>query len=149
MHLDTYFNLPGPGLAVLSRARAQSNPRSALALRADVYRRVEGRYVRERSDVAFPALLRELGFKLVTTSDRDQSAYAANFLATGTREILGAAGPTRSYRRALARNSVAADWLALDALTAGFGSAHCATQVLVRAEPGSLSSALESRSGAP
>jgi arginine deiminase len=82
MHLDTYFNVPGKGVAVgclplLNRART------------DVYRRTaRGEMVRQGPSVLLPDFLKEKGIQVVGISTLEQMSYASNFLCVHDHRIL-------------------------------------------------------------
>ncbi len=82
MHLDTYLNIPGEGLAVgcaplLDRARTE------------VYRRRGGgAMVRDAKSVTLREFLTSKGFEVIPISTIEQLSYAANFLCLRDRRIL-------------------------------------------------------------
>ncbi len=82
MHLDTYFNIPGEGLAVgcgalLDRART------------DVYHRASaGTMVRDPKSVPLRDYLRSKKIETIEISTLEQMSYASNFLCLRDRRIL-------------------------------------------------------------
>lgn len=82
MHLDTYLNIPGRGLAVgceslLKRARV------------DLYRRRGGgKLVRDSRSRTLHDFLTEKRFEIVNISTLEQMSYASNFLCIRDRRIL-------------------------------------------------------------
>jgi len=143
MHLDTYFNIVGPDLAVLVADRMDvrdqhgalvSPAREDRRCTIDVYQRREGRYTRVVEDGDFQEFLEEeMGFRLIAVPNEDQLRYGVNFLCVGPGEILGIAGVSAGYRASLA--GVDATWMDFGNLTGGYGAAHCAVQVLHREPP--------------
>ena len=140
LHLDTYFNIIAPDLAVMVETRmnrdAEGMSREVspeLRLRADVYAAGKGGYTLARRDVDFQAYLEEQGFRLIPVSNADQEKYGINFLTVGPRKILGIAGVSEAYKARLKANGVDATWMDFSNLTGGYGAAHCTVQVLRRA----------------
>ena len=81
MHLDTYLNFPGDGLAV-------GYPEMLTAARAEVYRRTsEGRYRRVRQ-TRLLRYLEEQRFRLIPITTLEQMCYATNFLTVRNRSIV-------------------------------------------------------------
>ncbi|HTZ61049.1 MAG TPA: arginine deiminase family protein, partial [Thermoplasmata archaeon] len=82
MHLDTYFNVAGRGLAVGSEVLLK-------AARVDRYRRRGGgRMVREAGSLSLFDFLRARRFEIVPLSSLEQMSYATNFLCLRDRRIL-------------------------------------------------------------
>lgn len=140
MHLDTYFNVIAPDLAVMVETRmnrdAVGRPRVVspeMRLLADVYTAGTGGYLLARRDVDFQAYLEAQGFKMISVSSADQLKYGLNFLTVGPRKILGIAGVSEAYKASLETNGVNATWMDFSNLTGGYGAAHCTVQVLRRA----------------
>ena len=81
MHLDTYFNLAGDGIAVglvplLERARV------------DVYRRSSRGYQRHGAPTTLAKFLKEKDFSVVPLTTLEQLSYDSNFLCLKDRRIL-------------------------------------------------------------
>lgn len=81
MHLDTYLNLAGEGVAVgclplLKRAKVE------------VYRRAKGGYSRRPGSSNVHDYLRDRGFKIVPITTLEQMCYASNFLCLRDRKIM-------------------------------------------------------------
>lgn len=81
MHLDTYLNLAGEGVAVgcvplLRRAKVE------------VYRRTAGGYARRSGNPHLLEYLEGKGFKVVPIATVEQMCYASNFLCVRDRKIL-------------------------------------------------------------
>jgi arginine deiminase len=146
MHLDTYFNLLGPGLAVISQDRWRGvdslghavNPDDKMRLTVDVYQLESGRYSKISEGTDFQDyVVQQLGFQLIAVSPTDQLNYAVNFLTVRPLQILGVDGASDAFKLALSANRVSATWMQMPHLTGGYGAAHCCTQVLRRvAVPG-------------
>ena len=81
MHLDTYLNFPGDGLAV--------GHREMLAVaKVDVYLRDGGRYRRSHEVGLLDYLEKAHGFRVLGISTLEQLCYATNFLTIRDRTIL-------------------------------------------------------------
>jgi len=82
MHLDTYLNLAGQGIAVgciplLKRAHVE------------IYRRrSRGKYTKEDSNTNIHDFLVKRGFKIVPITTLEQMSYASNFLCMKDRQII-------------------------------------------------------------
>lgn len=82
MHLDTYLNVPGEGIAVGSDVLLR-------AARVEVYRRKSrGPLLREPKTRALSEYLHEKRFEILPLSTLEQMSYASNFLCLGDRKIL-------------------------------------------------------------
>jgi arginine deiminase len=142
MHLDTFFNIVGPKLAVLVEERMDvrdaygniikpANPARRCSI--DVYELRGDDYVQVTAGGDFQAFLEnEMGMKLVPVSEADQLKYGINFLCVTGGQILGIAGSSDSYHETLKALGVNAVWMDFSNLTGGYGAAHCCTQVLAR-----------------
>jgi arginine deiminase len=81
MHLDTYLNFPGDGIAVGHREMLER-------ARVDVYLRDRGAYQRHRTTRLLPYLEKDHGFRVVGISTLEQLCYASNFLTVRDRTIV-------------------------------------------------------------
>jgi arginine deiminase len=82
MHLDTYFNVPGEGVAVGCRPLLDR-------ARTDVYHRVSsGEMVRAGPSLLLPEYLKGKGIEIVGISTLEQMSYASNFLCVHDHRIL-------------------------------------------------------------
>jgi arginine deiminase len=81
MHLDTYLNFPGEGIAVGHREMLE-------AARVDVYIREGGAYQRSRETRLLPYLEQAHGMRVVGISTLEQLCYATNFLTIKDRTIV-------------------------------------------------------------
>lgn len=82
MHLDTYLNVAGDGIAVGSEVLLK-------AARVEVYRRGgRGRMVRQAKTRSLREYLAERKFEVIALSTLEQMSYASNFLCLGDRKIL-------------------------------------------------------------
>ncbi|MCI4325323.1 MAG: arginine deiminase family protein [Thermoplasmata archaeon] len=82
MHLDTYCNIPGEGIAVGCEVLLK-------AARVEVYRRrARGAMVRDPKTRSLSDFLVEKGFEIVPLSTLEQMSYASNFLCLSDRKIL-------------------------------------------------------------
>ena len=81
MHLDTYLNFPGEGIAVGHREMLE-------AARVEIYVREGGTYHRSRETRLLPYLEETHRFRVVGISTLEQLCYATNFLTTKDRTIV-------------------------------------------------------------
>ena len=81
MHLDTYLNFPGDGIAVGYRRMLE-------AARVDVFLRDRGSYHRSHATQLLSYLERDHGFRVLGISTLEQLCYATNFLTIRDRTIL-------------------------------------------------------------
>ncbi len=82
MHLDTYFNCPGNGIAVGSEVLLK-------VARVEVYHRSGGgRFVREPKTRSLSEYLAEKRVEVLPLSSLEQMCYATNFLCLKDRKIL-------------------------------------------------------------
>jgi arginine deiminase len=137
MHLDTYFNIIGPKLAVMVdlRMRGQKiDPEmQGVSSKVDVYRLEKDGYKLVVSDRNFQDYLEEdLGFTVIPVSRKDQNLYGINFLTVSPSRIFAIDGVSQEYKDTLKKHGVDALWMDFSALTKGYGAAHCTTQVLLR-----------------
>lgn len=136
MHLDTYFNIISPKLAVLVdlRMNLPGKPveKNMVAL-VDVYELQGDKYVKTVSDKNFQEFLeKDMGFTVIPATRKDQNLYGINFLTLWSDRIMAIDGVSEAYKKALADHGVDATWMDFRALTSGYGAAHCTTQVLLR-----------------
>ncbi|MCI4320177.1 MAG: arginine deiminase family protein [Thermoplasmata archaeon] len=81
MHLDTYLNFPGDGIAVGYREMLES-------ARVEVYLRDAGAYHRSHETRLLPYLEKAHGFRVIGISTLEQLCYATNFLTIRDRTIV-------------------------------------------------------------
>jgi arginine deiminase len=81
MHLDTYLNFPGDGIAVGYREMLEG-------ARVEVYLRDGGAYHRSHSVRLLPYLEKTHGFRVIGISTLEQLCYASNFLTIRDRSIV-------------------------------------------------------------
>jgi arginine deiminase len=81
MHLDTYLNFPGDGVAVGQREMLGE-------ARVEVYVREGGEYHRSRETRLLPYLEHDHKFRVVGISTLEQMCYATNFLTIQDRRIV-------------------------------------------------------------
>jgi arginine deiminase len=137
MHLDTYFNIVGPKLAVMVDLRMNIQDKEpelkGISSKVDVYRLGKYGYQLETRDMDFQQYLeKELGFKIIPVSRKDQNLYGINFLTVAPNTIFAIDGVSKAYKQTLKENGVDATWMDFGELTKGYGAAHCTTQVLLR-----------------
>ncbi len=135
MHLDTYFNIINPQLAVMVDMRLNQPGKPVapeMQTTVDVYELQDGEYIKTVSDKDFQEYLGKLGYTVIPVSRRDQNLYGINFLTTSANTILAIDGASQEYKDAIAAHGVNAKWMEFGALTSGYGAAHCTTQVILR-----------------
>lgn len=142
MHLDTYFNIISPKLAVLVKERMDiRDPNGTIIQPArpdrrckiDVYELKGAGYECTVTDGDFQEFLeKQMGFRLIPVSNDDQLKYGINFLCIGPNRLLGIDGVSAEYKQALRDAGVNVTWMDFSNLTGGYGAAHCSTQVLHR-----------------
>lgn len=131
MHLDTYFSLLSPHLAVLCEDRVGGDQEPVV----DVYRpegterEFQYRLVRRCS---FTEYLRQKGIEIITFSKEEQENYAPNFLLVESGRLIGVSRAGKSFAQRLRARGIDARFLDFDALTGGYGGPHCMSQVIVR-----------------
>ncbi|MHB8351939.1 MAG: arginine deiminase family protein [Thermoplasmata archaeon] len=103
MHLDTYLNFPGEGIAVGHRGMLER-------ARVDLYRRDGGIYRPAGTTHLLGYLERTRGFRLVEISTLEQLCYATNFLTIRDRSVVvpDVGGNARKVLANLARLAAAA-----------------------------------------
>jgi len=137
MHLDTYFNIIGPKLAVMvemrMKGRKTEDETKGISSKVDVYRLEKDGYRLVIADRDFQDYLEDdLGFTVIPVSRKDQNLYGINFLTVAPGRIFAIDGVSQEYKDTLKKNGVDAVWMDFGALTKGYGAAHCTTQVLLR-----------------
>ena len=133
MHLDTYFNIAGPGLSVLSVERMKGDNNNPVAATVDVYEMENGAYVQKENGRDFAEYLEEvLKYKVIPVSIPDQRALATNFLTVAPFKVVVPDGASQEYKDALRKAGVDATWVDMTNIVRGFGAAHCTTQGIYR-----------------
>lgn len=135
-HLDAYFNVLGPKLAVLSQERYEARAPEKRSL-VDLYELEGGAYVLKKQDLPLRAFLeKELGFTVLPVSSEDQRNAGLDYLLLGPNRILATTGPegmSEAYKKALKERSVSVGWQELKHAPPGFGG-RSAVLPLVRDE---------------
>jgi arginine deiminase len=130
MHLDTYFNIAGPDLAVLVEERMADPARRPVV---DVLEKRGAAYEQVLAGGDFREYLETtLGFTVIPVSGADQLRYGINFLTVAPRRVLAIDGVSEALKERLRAHGIAATWMDFGNLTGGYGAAHCTTQVLRR-----------------
>lgn len=137
MHLDTYFNIISSDLAVMVDLRMSipgSTPEiKGVSSKVDVYKLEKNGYKKIIKNMDFQQYLeKNLGYKVIPVSRKDQNLYGINFLTIAPNKILAIDGVSKAYKERLKDNGVNAVWMDFSELTKGYGAAHCTTQVLLR-----------------
>lgn len=137
MHLDTYFNIIGPKLAVMVDLRMNfpgNEPEiKGISSKVDLYKLEKYGYKLVIKDRDFQQYLeKDLGYEVIPVSRKDQNRYGINFLTIAPGETLAIEGVSDAYKEVLKKNGVHAVWMDFGELTKGYGAAHCTTQVLLR-----------------
>ena len=116
------FNIPG-----------KKPELKGISSKVDVYKLGENGYELKTRDMDFQQYLeKELGFKVIPVSRKDQNLYGINFLTVAPNKIFAIDGVSTAYKQTLRENGVDATWMDFGELTKGYGAAHCTTQVLLR-----------------
>lgn len=100
MHLDTYLNFPGDGIAV-------GQPEMLRSARVDVYLREGGTYRRSHETRLLPYLEQAHRFRVIPITTLEQLCYATNFLTVRDRTIV-IPDVARNAQRVLAHLGLAA-----------------------------------------
>ena len=135
MHLDTFFNVASEKLCVCVDKIAQDDP-SYIRIAHEFVQREEG-YV-EESTMPFGKWLRKEGFEVVEASFKQQEDYFINLLHLGKtalgKDRLFAINP--EVEKELVKHGYDGEVYYMDfsQITAMYGGAHCASQVL-RSQP--------------
>lgn len=129
MHLDTYFNILSPKLAVLAQNRITGSDQAPTV---DVYRKIENRYKLLQTKTDFQAYLKESGMQVIEVSREDQLNYGCNFLTVRENEIFLVEGVSEHYLSRLKSSGVKVHLVDFHNLTGGYGACHCTVQVLLR-----------------
>ncbi len=153
MHVDTYFNIAGDGIAVGSRILLEKARGAVYAL--------DGQKLERLRDTTLMKYIKEKGFNLLDLSIREQLSYSSNFLTLSDKKIVAVNSPLVLER--LMKSGVFSQQLAgfikseqvnrgdefprgkrvaefgidvieveLSELTGGYGGAHCMTASLQR-----------------
>lgn len=148
MHLDCYFNVCGSKTCLLAASRLsacrEQDTVSPFFTSADIYERkssgltAASSYRKIKSDINFLEALNHAGFgdsggKIIAVSAEDQLNYGCNHLCIGEKEVIlvkrGEDGLSRELKRELTDAGVGWTEVEMTALSAGFGAAHCCTNV--------------------
>ena len=133
MHLDTYFNVIRPDLAVLVDMRISKDGKEPeIKTLVDVYEKINNQYEKINGDIDFQTYLESHGYKIIPVTREDQNLYAINFLTVNSNKIYAVDGCSDKYKEALKEEGVDVTWMNMSNLTKGYGAAHCSTQVLSR-----------------
>ncbi len=155
MHLDTYFNIPGEGIAVTSELLSNKS-------KAMVYtRKSKGEYEYSNETTLY-SYLKDKGFNIINLSPAEQLSYASNFLTLRNLTILAVNTPDvlrrlinenifdkkthdivlEEYERSkenifpnrkeIKEYGIDVIQAELSELTGGYGGAHCMTATLNR-----------------
>ncbi len=91
MHLDTYFNIPAKGKAIVLENRVgQAKNGDNREPSVDVYeRQPSGKYTLMKEYNRFSDCLRDEGFEIIPVSKDLQMSYGINFLTVGDGKIIG------------------------------------------------------------
>jgi len=90
MHLDTYFNIVSPEIAVILEDRINgSNPKKEVEV--DIYvRKDDSSYEIQETNKKFSEVLKDEGFsEIVPITKDEQIAYGANFLTIAPNKVIG------------------------------------------------------------
>ncbi|KAK4524077.1 hypothetical protein GAYE_SCF01G1976 [Galdieria yellowstonensis] len=131
MHLDCVFNILSDDCVLLLEDMVGAN--NPIQRLVDEYVKKEnGQYVLERSNIEFSDYLRGQGYSIIFVPGKEQLQYGCNVLNLGNKNIV-AVHPTTARRIAKAPcfdGNV--EYINMSAITAMYGAAHCASQVVYR-----------------
>ncbi|GJQ10253.1 hypothetical protein GpartN1_g2044.t1 [Galdieria partita] len=131
MHLDCVFNILSPDCVLLYEDMVGKN--NPILRKVDEYVKKEnGQYALERTNVEFSDYLTSEGFSIIFVPAKEQLQYGCNILNLGNKNIV-AVHPTTARRIAKAPcfdGNV--EFINMSAITAMYGAAHCASQVVYR-----------------
>ena len=133
MHLDTYFNIIDKDLCTLTYSRLNAQRDNPEYVTCDVWVRAPGtkKYSLLQKDVPFVDFLQNR-FEIIPIDSQDEMHYANNYLTIAPRHIMAVEGQSEDLQRRFAEAGVKVEWIPLENLIAGYGAAHCMTQVLKR-----------------
>ena len=147
MHLDTYFNVAGKNICVMSEWR-KNGVKSGEKYKTlvDMYSleknhsykehlktNCQCKYKKTISNFDFYQFLtNKMQFKVVLASEQDQAKYGINFVCVGDNKIIGVRGASDKYINALRDAGVDAKWIDISAMQCAYGAIHCTTQPVVR-----------------
>ena len=134
MHLDTYFNIIDKDLCTMVSSRLEAKPGEPEFVTCDIWTREPGTraYSLSQQDLPFVDYLRGQGFRIIPIDYADEMHYANNFLTIGPRHIMAVGGQSEALQQRFREAGVHVEWIPLESLIAGYGAAHCMTQVLRR-----------------
>ena len=100
----------------------------------DIWARKPGtkEYTLWKRDQPFVEYIRGRGFQIIPIDYDDEMHYANNFLTIGPRHIMAVGGQSDALQQRFRDAGVNVEWIPLESLIAGYGAAHCMTQVLQR-----------------
>ena len=134
MHLDTYFNIIDRDLCTMVSSRLDAKPGEPEFVTCDIWTREPGTktYALARQDLSFVDYLRDNGFQIIPIDYADEMHYANNYLTIAPRHIMAVGGQSEVLQQRFREAGVRVEWIPLESLIAGYGAAHCMTQVLRR-----------------
>lgn len=133
MHLDTWFNIAGDGLAVARRDTFNSSKR-----KTTIYEKNNGTYLPRKvagkiDIVPFNEYIRkEKGYEVFMVTPEEQKAYAINFLTLRDRKIMGAESAKPAFSKLQKEYGLELLLLNLSNLIKGYGGPHCMTCPIYR-----------------
>ena len=134
MHLDTYFNVIDKDLCTMVESRLNAQPGDPEFVTCDIWTREPGAktYTLTQQNLSFVEYLRDRGFQIIPIDHADEMHYANNFLTIAPRHIMAVGGQSEALQQRFREAGVKVEWIPLESLIAGYGAAHCMTQVLRR-----------------
>ena len=134
MHLDTHFNIIDKDLCTMVSSRLNARPADQEFNTCDIWARKPGtkEYTLWKRDQPFVEYIRGRGFQIIPIDYDDEMHYANNFLTIGPRHIMAVGGQSDALQQRFRDAGVNVEWIPLESLIAGYGAAHCMTQVLQR-----------------
>ena len=134
MHLDTHFNIIDKDLCTMVSSRLNAQPGTPEYNTCDIWARTPGtkEYKLWKQDQPFVEYIRGRGFPIIPIDEKDELHYANNFLTIAPRHIMAVGGQSEELQQRFREAGVNVEWISLESLIAGYGAAHCMTQVLQR-----------------
>ena len=134
MHLDTHFNIIDKDLCTMVSSRLYAQPGTPEYNTCDIWARKPGtkEYRLWKQDQPFVEYMLGRGFQIIPIDFEDEMHYANNFLTIAPRHIMAVGGQSEELQQRFRDAGVTVEWIPLESLIAGYGAAHCMTQVLQR-----------------
>lgn len=131
MHLDMYFNVVKPGVAVLEDLILEATQNSPyLRLVKEYTRNAQGKYVLTTKNITLPQYLKaHMGWEIVSIPEVYQLEYMINFVNVGNNRIISVHNELERLLRSAGVDDLHVRYVDYSGITTMFGAAHCTTQV--------------------